>query len=114
MSQALIMRHSLRDINVVVNVTVRVQKVWCQTEDIFMQQLGQILFILGIIFAFVAGIGLEHPWLPVGLALFGIFVGLVNILDVDTNKFLITVLRWKLALQPSSSFPSLEQQCPMS
>jgi hypothetical protein len=28
-----------------------------------MQQIGQILFVLGIIFAFVAGLGFEHPWL---------------------------------------------------
>jgi len=40
-----------------------------------MQQFGQILFILGIIIAFVAGLGFEHPWLPIGLALFGVFVG---------------------------------------
>lgn len=64
-----------------------------------MQQIGQILFILGIIFAFVAGIGLEHPWLPVGLAAFGIFVGFVNIVDVDTNKFLVT----GIALEVSAS-----------
>ena len=64
-----------------------------------MQQLGQILFILGILFAFVAGIGLEHPWLPVGLAVFGIFVGLVNMSNVDTNKFLIT----GIALEVSAS-----------
>jgi len=64
-----------------------------------MRQLGHILFILGIIFAFVAGIGLEHPWLPIGLALFGVFVGLVNVVDVDTNKFLIT----GIALEVSAS-----------
>jgi hypothetical protein len=64
-----------------------------------MQQLGQILFILGILFAFVAGIGFEHPWLPAGMAVFGIFVGLVNMADVDTNKFLIT----GIALEVSAS-----------
>jgi hypothetical protein len=64
-----------------------------------MQQIGQVLFILGIIFAFVAGLGVEHPWLPVGLALFGIFVGFVNIVDADTNKFLIT----GIALEVSAS-----------
>jgi hypothetical protein len=64
-----------------------------------MQQIGQILFILGIIFAFVAGLGFEHPWLPVGLAVFGIFVGLVNIVDADPNKFLIT----GIALEVSAS-----------
>jgi len=64
-----------------------------------MQQIGQILFILGIIFAFIAGIGLEHPWLPIGLAAFGIFVGFVNIVEVDTNKFLIT----GIALEVSAS-----------
>ena len=64
-----------------------------------MQQLGHILFILGIIFAFVAGIGFEHPWLPIGLAVFGVFVGLVNVAKVDTNKFLIT----GIALEVSAS-----------
>jgi hypothetical protein len=64
-----------------------------------MQQIGQILFILGIIFAFVAGLGFEHPWLPIGLAFFGIFVGLVNIVDVDTTKFLVT----GIALEVSAS-----------
>jgi len=64
-----------------------------------MQKLGHILFILGIIIAFVAGVGFEHPWLPVGLAAFGIFVGLVNVLDVDTSKFLIT----GIALEVSAS-----------
>ena len=64
-----------------------------------MQQIGQILFVLGILFAFVAGLGFEHPWLPVGLAVFGIFVGFVNIVDADTNKFLIT----GIALEVSAS-----------
>ena len=64
-----------------------------------MQQIGQILFILGILFAFAAGIGFEHPWLPVGLAAFGVFVGLVNVVDVDPNKFLIT----GIALEVSAS-----------
>jgi len=64
-----------------------------------MQQLGQILFLLGIFFAIVAGIGFEHPWLPVGLAVFGVFVGLVNMANVDTNKFLIT----GIALEVSAS-----------
>jgi hypothetical protein len=64
-----------------------------------MQQIGQILFVLGIIFAFVAGLGFEHSWLPIGLAVFGIFVGLVNLVDADTNKFLIT----GIALEVSAS-----------
>jgi len=64
-----------------------------------MQRTGHILFILGILFAFVAGMGFEHPWLPVGLALFGVFVGLVNVVDTDANKFLIT----GIALEVSAS-----------
>ena len=64
-----------------------------------MKQIGHILFLLGIIFAFGAGIGFQHPWLPVGLALFGIFVGLVNVVEVDANKFLIT----GIALEVSAS-----------
>jgi hypothetical protein len=64
-----------------------------------MQQLGQILFLLGILLAFGAGIGLEHPFLPAGLALFGIFVGLVNVSIADPNKFLIM----GIALEVSAS-----------
>ena len=64
-----------------------------------MQQFGQILFILGIVFAFAAGIGFEHQWLPVSLAVFGVFVGLVNMNEVDTNRFLIT----GIALEVSAS-----------
>jgi len=64
-----------------------------------MQQFGQVLFLLGILFAFLAGVGFEHPWLPVGLAAFGVFVGLVNMTDVDSNKFLIT----GIALEVSAS-----------
>ena len=44
-------------------------------------------FILGILFSFVAGMGF---WLPVGLAVFGVFVGLDNMAEVDTKNFLIT------------------------
>jgi hypothetical protein len=64
-----------------------------------MQQIGQILFVLGILFAFVAGLGFEHPWLPIALAFYGMFVGMVNIVDADTNKFLIT----GIALEVSAS-----------
>ena len=70
-----------------------------------MQQIGQILFILGILFAFVAGLGIEHPWLPIGLAAFGIFVGLVNIVDVDINKFLITGIALEVSASAFREFP---------
>ena len=64
-----------------------------------MQQIGQILFIMGLLIALVAGIGFDHPWLPISLALFGIFVGFVNINIADTNRFLIT----GIALEVSAS-----------
>jgi len=95
----LLSRHYLRDIIVVLSVIINVQIIRYQTEDKRMKQFGHILFLLGIIFAFVAGIGFEHPWLPLGLAIFGIFVGLVNVVDEDTNKFLIT----GIALEVSAS-----------
>jgi hypothetical protein len=55
-----------------------------------MQQIGQVLFVLAIIFAFVAGIGFEHPWLPIGLAALGGIVGFVKLIDVDATRFLGT------------------------
>jgi len=70
-----------------------------------MQQFGQILFILGILFAFAAGIGFEHPWLPVGLAMFGVFVGLVNMAEVDTTRFLITGIALEVSASAFKQFP---------
>jgi len=70
-----------------------------------MQQIGQILFILGILFAFVAGIGFEHPWLPVGLAVFGVFVGLVNMTGADTRSFLITGIALEVSASALKQFP---------
>ena len=70
-----------------------------------MQQIGQILFILGILFAFVAGMGFEHPWLPVGLAIFGVFVGLVNMTGVDTKNFLITGIALEVSASALKQFP---------
>lgn len=64
-----------------------------------MQQIGQVLFILGIIFAFIGGLGFEHPWFPVGLAVFGVIVGFVNLAEVDANQFLIA----GIALEVSAS-----------
>ena len=51
-----------------------------------MHQARQALVILGVLFAFVAGLGMEHTWLPVGLAIFGVFVGFVHIVDTNTNN----------------------------
>ena len=64
-----------------------------------MQQIGHILFIMGLLTALLVGIGFEHPWVPISLALFGIFVGFVNINIDDTNRFLIT----GIALEVSAS-----------
>lgn len=64
-----------------------------------MQQFGHILFALGLIFAFAAGLGIQHPWLPIGLAFFGIFVGLFNVASTDTTKFMLT----GIALEVSAS-----------
>ena len=64
-----------------------------------MEQFGHILFLLGILLAFAAGIGMEQSWLPVALALLGIFVGFINVSVVDSNRFLIT----GIALEVSAS-----------
>ena len=64
-----------------------------------MQQFGHILFLFGIFIAIISGLGSEQPWVPISLAFFGIFVGLVNINVTDANKFLIT----GIALEVSAS-----------
>ena len=70
-----------------------------------MQQIGHILFLFGLIVAFVSGVGFEHPWLPIGLALFGIFVGQVNIKGADTKRFLIMGIALGVSASAFKQFP---------
>jgi len=70
-----------------------------------MQQFGHILFLLGILIAFGTGMGIHHPWLPVSLALFGIFVGFANVKVADTNKFLITGIALEVSASAFKEFP---------
>ena len=69
-----------------------------------MQQFGHVLFLLGIIFAVVAGVGFEHPWLPMGLAVFGVFVGLVNVSDTDPSRFLIMGIAMEVSASALKQF----------
>jgi len=70
-----------------------------------MHQLGHIFFILGILIAFGTGLGIHHPWLPVGLALFGVFVGLVNVNITNTHEFLITGIALEVSASAFRVFP---------
>ncbi|MFH1586521.1 MAG: hypothetical protein ABID38_01540 [Candidatus Diapherotrites archaeon] len=60
-----------------------------------LQKIGSIAFIVGIIIAVIAGIGatgLLGPlaaWIPLLLVILGLIVGLLNITDKETHKFLI-------------------------
>jgi hypothetical protein len=88
-----------RGLYLVYDKTACASTIGTQQEETQMQQFGHILFALGLIFAFAAGLGIQHPGLPIGLAFFGIFVGLFNVASTDTTKFMLT----GIALEVSAS-----------
>ena len=62
------------------------------------QQIGSYAFIVGVIIAFIAGIGVSGllgnaaGWIPLVLVILGLIVGLLNITDKETEKFLIAAV----------------------
>src|SRR3989344_7010362 len=62
------------------------------------QQIGGYAFIVGVIIAVIAGIGASSMlgnaagWIPLVLVVLGLIVGLFNITDKETEKFLIAAI----------------------
>jgi len=62
------------------------------------QQIGGYAFIVGVIIAVIAGIGASSMlggaagWIPLVLVVLGLIVGLLNITDKETEKFLIAAV----------------------
>ena len=62
------------------------------------QQIGGYAFIVGVIIAVIAGIGASSMlggaagWIPLVLVVLGLIVGLLNVTDKETEKFLIAAV----------------------
>src|SRR3989344_337994 len=60
------------------------------------QQIGGYAFIIGVVIAVIAGLGAAGllgasvaSWVPLLLVILGLVVGLLNVTDKETEKFLI-------------------------
>lgn len=54
-----------------------------------MQNIGRLAFILGVIIAIAAGLGVSAPQVPLALAVLGLVVGFLNVGGRESNNFLI-------------------------
>ena len=54
-----------------------------------MDNLGKVLFIIGILAAAAAGLGVDWHWLPWTLVILGAVVGILNITTSETRTFLL-------------------------
>ena len=54
-----------------------------------MQNIGRLAFILGVIIAIAAGLGVSVPQVPLVLAILGLVVGFLNVGGRESNNFLI-------------------------
>ena len=70
-----------------------------------MAQLGKWAFIVGMMIAVVGGLGFSETWFVWLLALLGIAVGLLNITDRESSKFLLAAVGLTVAAAALSSLP---------
>ena len=55
-------------------------------------KIGSIALIAGLIIAVLGGFGINEPWFGWVLAALGVVVGLLNVTDAETRRFLIASL----------------------
>jgi hypothetical protein len=72
-----------------------------------MQKLGQWAFILGLVIAVAAGLGLEASWFAWVLALLGLVVGFLNVTGEETQGFLLAAIGLILSATAVRSLPFL-------
>jgi len=72
-----------------------------------MDNLGKILFIIGIIAAAAAGLGLDWHWLPWTLVILGAVVGILNITSSETRTFLLAGIALMLSATAFRSIPAI-------
>ncbi len=72
-----------------------------------MDNLGKVLFIIGILAAAAAGLGLDWHWLPWTLVLLGAVVGVLNITTSETRTFLLAGIALMLSATAFRSIPAI-------
>jgi len=72
-----------------------------------MEHLGRVLFVIGIIAAAAAGLGLDWHWIPWTLVILGAIVGVINITATETRTFLIAGIALTLSATAFRDIPAI-------
>jgi len=72
-----------------------------------MENLGRVLFVIGIIASAAAGLGLDWHWIPWTLVILGAIVGILNITATETRTFLMAGIALTLSATAFRSIPAV-------
>lgn len=75
-----------------------------------MQQIGKWAFIVGLVIAVLAGIGLDQTWFTWVLALLGLIVGILNVTSGETQGFLLAAIALMLSANAVQEIPFVGAQ----
>jgi hypothetical protein len=75
-----------------------------------MRHVGKWAFILGLVIAVLAGIGLEETWFTWVLAVLGLVVGFLNVTSGETQGFLLAAIALMLTANAVQEIPYVGDQ----
>ena len=70
-----------------------------------MEKVGKYAFIVGLVLAVLAGLGLEQTWVAWILALLGLIVGFLNVGEKETQGFLLAAIGLMLSATAIHAIP---------
>ncbi len=74
-----------------------------------MDQVGKWVFIVGLVIAVIAGLGVSHAYVPMILAILGLVVGFLNVGGEESHTFLIAAIALVLSASALDAIPYVEQ-----
>jgi len=75
-----------------------------------MRHIGKWAFIVGLVIAVLAGIGLDQTWFTWILALLGLVVGFLNVTTGETQGFLLASIALMLSANSVQEIPYVGAQ----
>ena len=75
-----------------------------------MQHIGKWAFIVGLVIAILAGIGLDQTWFTWVLAVLGLVVGFLNVTSGESQGFLLASIALMLSANAVQEIPYVGAQ----
>jgi hypothetical protein len=73
-------------------------------------KVGRYVFIVGVIIAVLAGLGFDHPQVPLALAVLGVVVGFLNVDGRQATRFLIAGIALSMTASALNGLPMVGAQ----